>query len=301
MAKRALSGTVILCLLLIPLSMRGETKTEQIEKSFAIDETSAVFLEFKEGDGDIRFSSWDKNMVRIRVKKVAKARDEKRATELLNKVKVVTKQDGNSIHVEVQYPKIRIVLFGFRNYPRVDVSTEIMLPVNTNLKCSTDDGDIIGEDIQGDVKLRTDDGEINISGIKGSVSVASEDGEITCTHIGGGIEARSDDGDIHLSGRLDWLDARVKDGDVRIELQPDAVMKRDWKIRTDDGDVEFFAPQDFSARIRIKTDDGNIESELPIAFSKISSSRDLSGRLNQGDHTISIETEDGHITLLPTK
>jgi len=301
MKKFILSGIVSFCLLLIPLFLMGGTKTDQVEKSFTIDESKPVFLKFKEGDGNIKFSSWDKNIVQIRVKKVAKERDEKRATELLSEVKVNMIQDGNSIDIEVVYPKIRIIVFRFRDHPRVEVSTEIMLPSSTNLTCSTDDGDIWGENIHGDVKLRTDDGDIHISGIHGPVSVTSEDGDITCTHIEGGIEARSDDGDIHLSGRLDWLDVRAEDGDIQIQLFPGSVMEHDWKIRTDDGDVELSAPQDFAARIRIKTDDGNIESELPLSFSKISSDKDLSGRLNQGDQTIIIETEDGDINLLPTR
>jgi hypothetical protein len=299
MVKYVLSGMVALCLLSTPMLSIGETKTEQIEKNFTIDDSKPVFLEFKEGDGDIHFDSWDKNRVLIRVKKLVKERDEKRAAELLNKVKVVIKQDGNSIQVEVQYPKIRIVVFGFNDHPRVEVSTEIMLPVNAHVSCRTDDGNIWGENIQGEVKLRTDDGEINISGIEGTVSVASEDGDITSSGIEGRVEARSDDGDIHLSGRLEWLDVRTEDGDVRIELLPGSIMERDWKIKTDDGDVELFTPRDFAARFRIKTDDGDIESEMPLSFSKISSSRDLSGRMNQGGHTISIETEDGSINLSP--
>lgn len=301
MKKLMLSWTLSFCLCLIPLFLMGETKSVQIEKSFTIDDSKPVFLEFKEGDGNIRFSSWDKNIVRIRVKKAAKERDEKRAAELLDSVKVIMNQEENSIDIEVVYPKMRVVVFGFRDHPRVEVSTEIMLPSSTNLTCSTDDGDIWGENIQGDAKLRTDDGDIHISGIHGLVSAASEDGEITCTHIDGEIEARSDDGDIRLSGRLDWLDVRAEDGDVRIDLLPGSIMARDWKIRTEDGDVELFAPLDFAARIRIKTDDGNIESELPFTLSKISSDKDLSGRLNQGDQTIIIETEDGDISLLPAK
>jgi DUF4097 and DUF4098 domain-containing protein YvlB len=301
MAKRILSGMVVLSLFFIPLSLIAETKTEQIEKNFVINGSKPVFLEFKEKDGNIKFSSWDQDAVQIRVKKVAKDRNKQRAAELLNQVKVVAEQDGNSINVEVQYPKTRIVVFGFRDHPKVMVSTEIMLPFNTNLSCRTDDGDIWGGNIHGEVKLKTDDGEINISNVQGSVSLISEDGEITCTQSDGGIEARTDDGDIHLSGRLDWLDVRAEDGDVRIELLSGPVMERDWKIRTDDGDVELYAPREYAARIRIKTDDGNIESELPLSFSKISSDRDLSGRMNQGKHTLIIDTEDGNITLLPTR
>ncbi len=301
MKKNAYSCIVSFCFCLIPLFLMGETKIEHIEKNFTIDASKPVFLDFKEGDGNVKFSSWDKNIVQVRVKKMATERDEKRATELLKKVKLDMSQDGNFIKVEVLYPKIRVVLFRFRDHPRVEVSTEIMLPFSTNLSCQTDDGDIRGKNIQGKIKLKTDDGDINIVEVHGSVSVTSEDGEISCTHIEGGIEARSDDGDIHLTGRLDWLDVRAEDGDIRIELIPDSVMERDWKIRADDGDVELYVPQDFTARFRIKTDDGNIKSELPLAFSKISSDKDLSGRLNQGDQTIFIETEDGNIILLPTK
>jgi len=301
MTKCALSGTIAFWLLLTPLFLLGETKTEQIEKSFTIDDTKPMFLEFKDNDGDIRFSSWDRNIVQIRVKKEARERDEKRATELLKKVRVDMNQDGNSIDVEVIYPKIRIVVFGFSDHPRVKVSTEIMLPSRANLSFRTDDGDIWGENIQGEVKLRTDDGEINISGIRGMVSISTEDGEITCDGIEGGAEIRSDDGDIHLTGRLDWLDVRTEDGNIKVKLVSGSFMDRDWKIRTDDGDVELNTPKNFAARIRIKTDDGNIESDLPLSFSKISSDRDLSGRLNDGDRTLSIATEDGSIFLKSTQ
>jgi hypothetical protein len=288
MTKFALSGIGIFCLVLMPVLLMGETKTEHMEKIFTIDDSIPVNLEFKDNDGNVTFSSWDKNIVQIRVKKVAKEKDEKRAAELLKKVKVNMNQDGNFIEVEVLYPKIRIAVFAFNDYPRVEVATEIMLPSRANLSFRTDDGDIWGKNIQGNVKLRTDDGDIEICGICGSVSASTEDGKITCRNIEGGVESRTDDGDIHLSGRLDWLDVRAEDGDIRIELLAGSVM-----------DVELSAPLDFSARFRIKTDDGNIESDLPLAFSKISSNKDLSGRLNQGDQTIIIETEDGNISLLP--
>ena len=301
MTKYALCGMAIFCLLIAPLALLSETKTETIEKSFTIDDSKPVFLEFKEEDGDLKFSTWERSEVRVIVKKSAKEKSEQRASELLAKTKVEMTQTGNSIRVEIVYPKIRAVIFGFSDYPRVKIETEIMLPHKTNMTCRADDGFIQGENVEGDLSLRTDDGMIRVSRIHGSLSVKTEDGRIECSDIMGSVEASSDDGDIRISGQMDWLDIRTEDGDVQMKILPGSIMTRDWKIRTDDGDVELYAPQDFAARIRIKTDDGDIDNEFPSAFSKISSDKDITGQINQGDSTIFIDTEDGNITLRTAK
>ncbi|MBN1224876.1 MAG: DUF4097 family beta strand repeat protein, partial [Candidatus Aminicenantes bacterium] len=253
MTKSAIWGIVILFVLFAPFALSGETKTETIEKSYTIDDSIPVFLEFKEGDGNLKFSTWDKNVVQIRVEKTAKEKNEKRAADLLAKTKVEISRNGNTIRIQVAYPKTSVVIFGFRDYPRVKVETEIMLPHRANLTCRSDDGDIQGENVEGELNLRTDDGKIRVFQIRGSLFVETEDGGVECSEIMGSVEAISDDGDIQISGQLDWVDIRTEDGDIRAEILPGSDMERDWKIKSDDGNVDLLVSQDFAARIRIKT------------------------------------------------
>jgi len=301
MQKSLFLGITVLYFSTVPFALPGETKTEAIEKTFPIDEASPVFLEFKERDGSLRFRAWQKNRVHVRVVKTARERSNERAAELLAKTRVETSQTGNRIRVRVTYPKPRIAIFGTGDYHKMRVETEIMVPYKTNLTCRTDDGNITGEMIEGRLHLRTDDGRIRVSHIKGALSVETEDGSIEGSEIKGSVEAISDDGDIHISGRLDWLDIRTEDGDVRAEIFPGSVMARDWKMRSDDGNVELYAPGDFAAYFRFRTDDGEIDNHLPVSFSAISSDTDISGRLNQGERTVYIDTEDGDISLRPFK
>lgn len=276
---------------------KSSAEVENFEKDLAIDSSKPVYLEFRDVDGTLSFTSWKENVVRIRVEKRIKLKERRRAKQLLRETKVHLYQKGNTIRVEIKYPKMKGLFFWLKDYQRVNVATEIMLPPNSNLNCRVEDGSINGKNAKGEMIMKTEDGSIHLSDMEGSVQAITEDGKIILKNIEGETVAKSEDGDITLSGRFKKLSLKTEDGNITLELASPSILATDWKIETEDGDVNFFLPSDFSANFLFQTQDGDISCQIPITLSNIVSGRELSGKINQGGKLLLISTEDGDITV----
>ena len=290
----------ILFFIMITIPSTGLSREETIDKTFQIDGTLPVDFEFFDNDGDVRFSTWNRDEVHIVIKKEIRSVNGRRSERLLEETKIEVSQHNNTIRVRVRYPKIRGFAF-ITESGRVKVFSEIKIPTQANLDCRLDDGDITIEGTKGKLYLKADDGTIHVAGAQGTVEGDTDDGRIILEDFSGKATLDSDDGDILLSGNFSTLDLESDDGDIRVKNLAASSMDKNWQIETDDGDVDIYFTEDFSADFHIKTDDGRIDSQLPIVFKKITSKKDLSGKINDGGYLISIKTDDGDITLKEIK
>jgi hypothetical protein len=290
----------ILFLFLITLPSTGASRDETIDRTFQIDGSLPVDFEFLDNDGDVHFSTWNRDEVHILIHKEIKSVNGQRSERLLEETKVDISQHSNTIRIRVRYPRIRGFIF-ISDSSRVKVTSEIMVPAKTNLDCRLDDGDITIEGIRGKLYLKADDGTIRVSGVQGSVEGDTDDGRIILEGFSGEATLNSDDGDLLLSGKFSALDLESDDGDIRVKNQADSSMDKNWQIETDDGDVDIYFTEDFSADLHIQTEDGRIDSQLPIVFNEITSKKNLSGKIKNGGHLITIKTDDGDITLKELK
>ena len=286
----------ILLLLVIAIPSTAALREETIEKTLQIDGTVPVHFEYFDNDGDVSFSTWNRNEVQILIHKEIRSINGRRSERLLEDTKVDISQRNNTIRVRVRYPRIRGFVF-ISDSGRVKVTSEIKVPAKTNLNCQLDDGDITIEGLDGDLHLKADDGTIRVIESRGFVEGDTDDGRINLENYSGKAYLDSDDGDILISGHFSALDLESDDGDVRVRNLGVLSMESDWLIKTDDGDVEVYFTDDFSADFHIDTDDGRIDSQVPIVFKKINSNRTLSGKINEGGYLISIKTDDGDISL----
>ncbi len=296
MKKTLLVLSIVLAVLFFFLtSLSAGQKEEIIEKTFPVDGSRPVSLQFTDVDGDLWFSTTEESLVRVKVKKEVDVRDDRKAAELLEETKVELSQNENSVRVEVKYPKIRGILFWFREHRRVRVSTEIWLPSNSNLDCTVVDGAITGEKVRGELTVKTVDGSIRLSDIQGTIRTRTTDGPIILKNIDGRVEAETTDGDIQIAGRFGGLRVETVDGDVNIEIAPQAAMDTNWTIETVDGDVDLSLPEAFSADFLLQTDDGHIDCSVPTASNNVINKRKMAGKINQGGKLMTVRTVDGEI------
>lgn len=295
--SHTLLAAIFTLIFLLCLNLQAEIKTETIEKNLTVDPSIPVYLEFTDVDGDLSFSSWEKSLVRIRVTKKTKIRNSKKAERLLQETEVDITQRKNEIKIRIHYPKMKGLFFWIKDYSRIKVSTEIMLPQKSDLDCTTVDGSIYGEKIIGELTMKTVDGSIHLSDIQDSVKAKTIDGRIILKNIKGEVEAKTTDGDIELSGLISKLNLSSTDGDITANILSHSLMEEDWNIATVDGDVEFSVGPDFSANLFFQTTDGDITSQLPLIVSSLTSKKKISGKINQGGHLVRIKTSDGDITI----
>jgi hypothetical protein len=292
-----ISIVTLICVFVLFFSLVAQEKAETLEKTFSIDGSQPVFLEFKDVDGNLKLSGSEGNLVQVKVKKEVDTKDLKRAAKLLRETEIEFSQNGNSISIEVKYPKIKGVFFWLRDYERVKVSTEIVLPLKSNLRCTLVDGSISGEKVQGEMNLKTVDGTIRLTDAEGTIQAKTVHGRIILKNIKGKVDANTTDGDITLSGRIKALSLETTDGDITAEVMSQSQMEADWLVKTTDGDVDFYMAPDFSADFLLQTDDGHIDCHLPLTFTETISEKKLSGKIGQGGYILKIKTGGGTISL----
>ncbi len=295
--------TVALGLFLLPVLssvLEAQSGVRFWEKTLGIDPTRPVNLSFKDVDGDLAVTASTEKTVEIRTRLESLSKDQKLAARLLEETKVDVSQRGNTIEVNILYPRLRAIFFPLRDYRRVKVSTEIAVPPETNLAIRLVDGGARVKGRLGEVNLTTVDGSAWLEEIEGRLNLKTVDGRITVREGKGLVEAHSVDGDILLRGKLEPLRVETTDGDIAVELQPGTAISRPWNLSTIDGDIEFFLPEEISADLILETGDGSVRCDLALTFSEAMGKRKLSGRLNQGGPVISLRTVEGHILVKPT-
>ena len=74
MKTKTIQGSlIILFLFIINIPSTGASKEETIDKTFQIDGTFPVDFEFIENDGDVHFTTWNRNEVHILIHKEIKS------------------------------------------------------------------------------------------------------------------------------------------------------------------------------------------------------------------------------------
>lgn len=112
------------------------------------------------------------------------------------------------------------------------------------------------------------------------------------------IEAVTDFGDIDMQNLvLVTLDLETKNGTITIR---GSLAQDDHQIRSDFGSISLKMPLDQSIACDLKTSFGSINSEFDLTMSGSIDEKHLVGKINQGGGLLTIETQNGDITLEKT-
>jgi Toastrack DUF4097 len=308
-------------------SMVGKTE----DKSFQIGGHAAVVV--KNPDGIVSVKSAEGNEVKVHaITKVWGASSESDAKKKAEDVHVEMTQSGDRVEVQVRYPHhFGLFHFGFHRDPQVTL--EITTPAQSDLDASVSDGELSVDGITGKMDLNSADGTVTASHLSGNVRADVSDGKIAISHCSGDlnfsvsdgkltvddcsgrlklhssdgpvrltgfqgdIEASIGDGSFYLDGVVHAMDVKVVDGNSEIRLAAGSTMQQDWTLRASDGSITLTLPKDFAANLDLATSDGHIKTEAPVILSGSVSANHISGKMNEGGHTLNIHTTDGNIEL----
>jgi len=170
-----------------------------------------------------------------RVQVEIKSRNRDKAQEYFDELRFRARMEGGELIVETRRPKVTIA-WGWNKWNGIHARAVITVPKGTDMRLLTSDGDLSGEDIEGNVDARTGDGDITFASVKGDdVSIKASDGDV---RIGGivsnNIHIASADGDLTLGElKAPTIALKTSDGDVRV----DGIEGDDMTVRSADGDV----------------------------------------------------------------
>lgn len=321
--------------LFLPVLLMASTLSataREIKKDFheSFDVKEGFRLHLEHGDGDVTITSWDKDVLDVKVR----YRAELKSFGIGGKhyFDVQFRQRDNVIHVIGRVKSSSSI--GFRYFKRHEYTYTIRAPKYLELDLEGEDGDVEIENWQGridctledgDVDLRDvisdrtkisiEDGDLHIDHLEGDLLVDGEDGDIVLRDAKtrqcrirledgdviikqseGDFEISVDDGEVNLDRvRAGMLEVSAEDGDVELDLL--SVDRIDLDIRVHDGDVTVNIEPGISAAFSIDTHDGRIRTDLPSA-QDVKKGRDrISGKIGEGEGRIHIRTADGNVTL----
>ncbi|MFC6837504.1 DUF4097 family beta strand repeat-containing protein [Halomarina ordinaria] len=190
--------------------------------------------------------------------------------EALAAVTVDVRTDGDRVLVETTADSERA-----RGRVTVDLTLTVPSAVWVE-EVTTANGPVELSGTTGDTVVRTANGGIEVEAVDGYVTLETSNGSVEARDVAG------IDGATTANGSVD-LDVRA--------------LRRDAAVRTSNGSVDLALAADLSAVVTARTSNGAVDVE-GVRFEEESGSRtELSGRLGEGEHALSVETTNGRIDL----
>jgi hypothetical protein len=121
----------------------------------------------------------------------------------LDKVQILATRQGGTLRVEAQVPEGTWGLGNASLDLRIELPDSLALKVEDTsgplevrgvaaLDLVDSSGEIVVEDVKGDLSVQDSSGEMRLLGVGGSVRVSDSSGEIEITRVGGGVEIEQD-------------------------------------------------------------------------------------------------------------
>jgi hypothetical protein len=247
--------------------------TEQQEAIFQLSDRLDLRIDSNDGDVIIRT---EPGLREVQVKAVLTTwgATEYEAKENIKNIKLEMIQSGDQVILRhIRQNRITIGI-----YRGEVIDFEILMPEEADLVINLDDGDVIANNIKGNIKIDSDDGKVDLSHVTGQFDLKSDDGNITITDAIGSLHAVADDGDIWFTGEL---------------------VGAQHYARTDDGDITIVVPSESDLHINITVDDGHIHSTLPIEGRR--DDHHWSVSLNAPLSVLTLIADDGSISIRDRK
>jgi len=261
-------GAMLLVLASCGQQILGAAVKEQVDKTLPLEAGGSFALE--NVNGDIKVTLGKPGEVRIHADKTVRALDEAQAKESLSRLEVAITAAPGHISVETRYPKPQGIFSGIGPSGSVDYTVQI--PPGTSLTLTNVNGAISVEAPGCDVSCETTNGHLGIAACD-ALKAATVNGhiEFKAQNVD---EVSSTNG--HIEGAL-------------LSLKP-----LGGKIETVNGHVTLTLPAGIAVRIEAE----NVHGDVASGFPGVSEDKHtLSGDLNGGGKTLSIETVNGSIEV----
>ena len=176
----------------------------------------------------------------------------------MEKVKVDVRPSGKKLSVKVKQPKLK-------SKQSVTVDFEIIVPKQSNLQLSSNNGAIKVADIVGKIKSRTNNGAVTAERISGDTYLKTNNGAVTIkkANLRPG-KAVTNNGRISCEQITGDIECSINNGKIDVSYAKTAPGVCNVSLTTNNGAIDFTAPPDFSAVVEAKTEIGSIQTDLPL-------------------------------------
>jgi hypothetical protein len=187
-------------------------------------------LEIVNVNGTINASPAEGRSTEVRAERIAKARDDGAAQELLKKIEIVEEASAENVRIQTKVPKMSWGRSGH------EVRYFVKVAKGLSVQFETVNGGVRLENLDGRIVASTTNGGVRGKGLRGSVKADTTNGgvEVEMAAVTGEIELGTTNGGIRLELPADakaTLDARCVNGGINVEAQVDELEKSRRQFR----------------------------------------------------------------------
>jgi Putative adhesin len=281
------------------------------EQTYATGETCGLVIENPRGR--IRVTGWDRPEVYVRATKLPDS-----SLARYNATRIEAQQQGNSVYLrtvldptgqfsdrgsfqEVAAELVRAVAELMRNQNKpAPVEYEVRVPVQASLSLQSVSGDVVVEEVQGQVRAHTVSGNCAASRAQGDVELRTVSGELDGRDLSGRLDAESVSGDVTIEGQFDAVRAKSVSGSL--DLAGPLAPSGSYDFHSVSGNVTLRVPPETGATIDVRGVSADVFSQLPCEVRhqvRRPGHVEWHGCLNGDGATIRYRTVSGHLRLLP--
>ena len=161
--------------------------------------------------------------------------------------------------------------------PRFEVDLELQVPDGVSLDATTTSGDLVLEDLAGELALETASGSVRLGAIRGRATVTTSSGSVRGEQRG-----------------ADRLEVRTSSGDVALTLAPSTGASA--RITTASGDVVLRLESTARVRVEATTSSGEVVVRAPLRVEELGRSRFV-GVQGEADGEIRLSSSSGNLRI----
>lgn len=250
-------------------------KKKSYSKSYAVNGSDKISLSNQ--FGEMKLITWDKNEIKVDVSITAKADDDKRAQEILDKITIEDGKNSSGVYFKTKFAKDQ-----WDNRDRDDrddkedkdhkkshrnegmeINYAVYLPAGNALNADNQFGAMIVPDYRGEASLTSKFGSLNAGKISNSKSVNVEFGKADIAQMNGGkLTIKFSSGTVgKLTGDVD----AVFEFCDKIKVSVDNAVK-DLDIKNSYSTLYLDINKDFSAKYDISTSFGDFRNKTAFAI-----------------------------------
>jgi DUF4097 and DUF4098 domain-containing protein YvlB len=202
----------------------------------AVDGPAALKIDTPFGKVDVTAVE-DSREILVSAHKYAWGTNKQEAQQLLEKIKIIVQQDGDSVIIYVDQPvEVDVLHIGPAG---ISVDFTVSVPVDCAVEASSSSGDLHLNGTTGDAYLHSSFGEVLAENVTGKITAETSSGDVTLKNIRAGgeaVAASSSFGEVRVNGAEGGsLTAKSSSGDVTVE---NSIFTGRAELTTSFGDIE---------------------------------------------------------------
>ena len=266
---------------------------DTIKKRFDVNPGGTLLIDLDHGNIEIEPGQDD--VVYIEVERIVEARDRDEAKQILEAHELDFDQSGDDVRMRSRFDRERWKRTLWRRGVEFKVEVTIRVPERYNVDFTNGAGNVVIDDLIGDVEGRTGAGNVTIGTVRGPVDVTSGSGNIEVDGAEGRIRINSGAGNVILRRVEGEIRATTGAGNIiaKITSQPDG----DSRLESGAGNVTVYLDEDVGVYVDATASVGSASCDYPLRVKGKWMSKSFGGHVNGGGPELTLRSGVGNVAL----